>query len=276
MFYGEKFSYNQISCEEYGMIMYNFTKGEDGNFSFTSPLKVSEYGVNNSFGRYYLGATQNDPMSITITFGVGCDRLDDRKFLTRDEINSISTWLTGESGYKKLTIDQPDMCEYYYNCYVEKLELLGDSDYPYAFTCTFKCDSSFAYLNNQTHSKDFLTSNAASISNYGELDVICQSSFFGYYKPIVEIEFQSTSRDVEIINETDDPERVFKFSNVPLSVNKITIDNNLCIISNDADLNIYPYFNFNFIRLKRGNNVLRIKGDCKIALSCDYPVNIGA
>lgn len=276
MFKGELFSFNEKRCDEFELTLYHINKVESNNFTLASPQKIQEHRLNRSHLGYYLGSTQNEPMIIEMTFGVDNERLDAGNYLKRDEINRILTWLTGDKGYKKLIIIDEDLSDYYYKCFVEKIEIIGNDDTPYGFNCVFKCDSPFAYLNTQIYTKQFETSGASLLNKYGTIEILSQSSHINEYKPIIEIEFTDLSRDVEIINTSINEDEAFIFKDVPMSVEKITIDNQLGLIRNNADLNIYPYFNFKFLKLKRGKNILKIKGNCKITLICDYPVNIGA
>ena len=95
----------------------------------------------------------------------------------------------------------------------------------------------------------------------------------GYYYPEIEIEMP-TGGDFSIINDTDGG-RISGFSSVPESVTKIHVDNDHCLITNNQDLNIYPYFNMKFFRLKRGYNNLRVTGNGVLRLICEFPVNPG-
>jgi len=55
----------------------------------------------------------------------------------------------------------------------------------------------------------------------------------------------------------------------------VSLDNKNQIITNNMDLNLYPYFNMRFLRLCRGDNYLNITGDATVKFICEFPTNIG-
>lgn len=91
--------------------------------------------------------------------------------------------------------------------------------------------------------------------------------------PQLEIEL-SSGGNFSIINQSDN-NRTFSFKSVPSSVKKINVDNDRCIITNDQDLNIYPYFNFRFLKLIKGENRLKVSGKGILRIICEFPVNVG-
>ena len=74
---------------------------------------------------------------------------------------------------------------------------------------------------------------------------------------------------------TDD-NREFKFTNLPTPNSLVVdIDNHNQMITNNANLNIYPNFNNKFMRLLRGDNTLKISGKAQVKFICEFPVNVG-
>ena len=91
--------------------------------------------------------------------------------------------------------------------------------------------------------------------------------------PILEIKMNGGG-SISITNETDKG-RTFRLTNVPAAASDILVNNDTCVITNNADLNLYPYFNFKFFRLVRGYNTLSITGNCTLTIRCEFPINAG-
>ena len=78
------------------------------------------------------------------------------------------------------------------------------------------------------------------------------------------------------IQNLSDNNRTFQFKGLP-GGNPLTIyvDNKNQVITNNMDLNLYPYFNMKFMRLVKGDNMLKMTGNADVKFICEFPVNIG-
>lgn len=78
------------------------------------------------------------------------------------------------------------------------------------------------------------------------------------------------------IQSLSDNNRTFQFKELP-GGNSLTIyvDNKNQVITDSMDLNLYPYFNMKFMRLVKGDNLLKITGNAEVKFICEFPVNIG-
>lgn len=78
------------------------------------------------------------------------------------------------------------------------------------------------------------------------------------------------------IQNLSDNNRTFQFKELP-GGNSLTIyvDNKNQVITDSMDLNLYPYFNMKFMRLVKGDNLLKITGNAEVKFICEFPVNIG-
>ena len=265
-FYGSEFIFDGKSCKEYGLTLYNFGSASQGDVSFPSVGKVFEDRILSRYSSLFYGISQNDSLEYTLVFGANTDSLDRNEHLDRTEISAIASWLTGHGEQKWLQIVQEDMDAFRFKCIISDLKLLTYGSLPWAFSCTVYCDSPFAYTFPEVYSYH--------VNETAEIIFLNKSTYNGYYKPKIKIS-NISDRSFSIVNLTDG-ERSFSFSNLPSSVSSITIDNESMIISDDnGDLNLYPYFNYNFLRLKRGDNQLRLIGTADVEFICEFPVNIG-
>lgn len=265
-FYGCEFLFDGKSCKEYGLTLYNFGSVSQGDTSFPSAGRVYEDRTLSRYSSLFYGISQNDALEYTLVFGANPDSLDANEHLDRTEISAISAWLTGHNEQKWLEIVQPDMEAFRFKCIISELKLLHYGNMPWAFSCKVYCDSPFGYT--------FPESYKYRVEGSKEIVLFNRSTYNGYYKPIIRL--TNISEDsFSIVNMTDG-ERAFSFSGLPSPATEITIDNEAMIITDDSGgLNLYPYFNYNFFRLKRGNNLLQIIGTADVEFICEFPVNIG-
>ena len=264
-FYGCSFRFGKNTLEDFGLLIYNFgSSSQDDSSEFTAQGEMV-YDVVQSRDRINLYGKENkDTLRLNLVFGVNPDRIDTNKWLTRDEIARVANWLTGNGYWDWLSINQEDMVDYRYRVVLDKLELLHNGLYPYAFAAEFAADSSYAY----TYPMNFTWVAGDNIFNN-------RSTNTGYYRPGMTIYFPSGGESFSIINKSDG-NREFKFTDLPSSVSEIKVDNeNQIIVDVENDLNLYEYFNHNFFRAVKGKNDIVITGNAIVKVRCEFPVNIG-
>lgn len=264
-FWGSEFIFDDIPCCEYGLMVYSFNSASQQDVDFKSG-NVIEDRISGRYDALTYGLVQNESLEYVLVFGANMESVDKGAYLDRYEVEAISTWLTGHQTRKWLTIMQDDMRAFRYKCTISDLKLITYADYPWAFSCRVSCDSPFAY----TYPEEF------NYSVNGESRIIFhnRSSYNGFYYPQMNIKIRSGSA-FSVRNITDGG-KVLKFDNLPQNENlHIQIDNKNKVITNNYDLNLYPYFNKKFLRLARGDNELEVEGDAEFSLVCEFPVSIG-
>ena len=265
-FWGCSFSFNGIPCEDFDLMVYNLDGASQSSGKFATGVSISEETVSRRWKPFFYGTQFKNKLSFTLVFGINLKRIENRRYLNRHELEEIATWLTGHNEYLWLEIHQEDLEHIRYKCIVTALEIVDTEMMPVALRATFTCDSPYAYMYPQTF--EFPINGETDISFFNE------SSHNGYYMPIVEYEFQG-SQSLQIVNHTDKDD-VCSLKNLPLAIQKVTIDNDHCIITtDDGSLNPYPYFNFHFLRLVRGINELTVTGNGVLRIICEFPINVG-
>jgi len=265
-FYGCDFTFDGISASSKGLMLYNFggTGQDDVDLSVG---EIAEDRINRRYDSLLYGLVQNEPLEFTLVFGADPDDIDDGVFLTREKVNEIAKWLTGHQTWKVLTIDQEDMEDYHYRCMITGLRLLTDGSYPWAFSCRVTCDSPFAYKAASVTTQTLTgTAKNFTIENTSVLN--------GYYYPVITMT-GNTGTSLAIINSSDSG-RSCSLTGMPTGSQDITIDCRNCVITSSAGYNLYPYFSRNFLRLVPGTNNLTATGTGTLAITCEFPVNIGA
>lgn len=265
-FWGAEFVYRGRSCREFGLEMYEFGRSSSANYKFTSTGKQIEDSTARRYSVFHYGAAVNEPHSFTLMFGPTMDRIDRHQAFDRFEVEKIAAWLTGWQDYGWLHIIQPDMEEFRYKCVVSDLQVVYQGQEPWCFEASIYCDSPFGYTLEET--KEWVINGTYEINYYN------RSTYNGYYKPVIEVDFASGAHSLIIINGSDN-DRMTQLT--PLAGGlSVRIDNqNEIITDKTSGTNLYPYFNFNYLRLKRGDNALSVTVNGTFRITSSFPVNIG-
>lgn len=264
-FWGCTFIFDDVPCTEHGLMIYSFGSEGQEDVTFKSG-SVIEDKLPSRYDSLMYGIMQNDSLEYRLVFGANMESLDREISIDRYEVEAIASWLTGHNTRKWLTIVQDDMESFRYRCIITDLKLITYGDLPWAFSCKVVCDSPFAY----TLPEEYIYR----INGYGKISFYNRSSYNGYYYPRLEITVNSG--DSIFIENISDGNRVTKFEGLPIGEPLIIyIDNRNQVITDNQNINIYPYFNMKFLRLTRGMNILKVSGDCNIKFICEFPVNIG-
>lgn len=264
-FWGKSFVFNGFPCEDFDLMLYDVGGESQGEGAFASTVSIVEEVVGNRWKPWFYGVKYENKLQMDIVFGVNENRLDKEKYLDRYEIDEIASWLTGHDKYMWFEIDQDDMEHVRYRCMVTDLSIVSYGNIPWAMKATLVCDSPYAYLYPQTFTY--------SINGTKKIEFLNEGSHNGYYMPILDITLNG-EQSISITNETDGG-RTFELNNVPAAATDIRVNGDTCVITNNANLNLYPYCNFKFLRLVRGYNTLSITGKCTLKILCEFPVNAG-
>ena len=268
MFYGCEMTFDGRSCTEYGLMMYDFKDAAQTDVDFTSSGKLITEHVPGQYETMLYGTDQETPLKFTLVLCANEESVNKGEFLDRFDISDIASWLTGHQTYKWLSIDQPDMRIFRYKCLITELRLLTHGNLPWAFACTVTCDSPYAYMTPITYAAQATTSGYQLIVNN-------RSTHNGYYYPNIVIDATGSNRDISIINQSD-KNREFRLTGIPSISKNVVVDNlHQIIVDKSSGLNLYPYFNYKFLRMVRGSNTFILKGDFTLTIKCEFPVNIG-
>lgn len=263
-FYGASFTFDGISSEEYGLMLYDFNNVSQGNSEYASGVSVQEDRLPLRYRSLYYGSYLKDVLEFTLVFGADEYSALRQEDIDRQEMDVIGSWLTGKDGYRWLSIDQPDLFGIRYRCIITDLKTIEFSGFKWAFQCTVHCDSPFGYTFPYEYNSDVKDSSSILIRS--------MSSYHGYFYPKVELTL-SAGGTFSISNDQDS-QYIFELKDYPSS-DKIVIDGEHGIITAENTANPYKYFNFNFPRLVRGDNVLHLTGNGSIKIICEFPVNVG-
>jgi len=261
-FYGSSFSFDGTSCEEYGLMMYDFNNTSQGDSKYAS-MKIEEDRIHGRTRSLFYGAYYDKPLEFTLVFGADEDSALNNEPIDRQEMEVIGSWLIGHEEYKWLTIDQPDMETLRYRCIITDLETIEVAMCKWAFKCTVHCDSPYAYTLPEVF--EFVVDGSADVTLYS------RSTANTWYYPRVSIKTDG-SNDVSIYNKDFAKPFVMSFNGA--KVDEIEVVGDTGVITGSFD-NMYKYWNFVFPTLKRGDNHLTLTGSGTYTFTCEFPVNVG-
>lgn len=262
-FFGRTFVFNGISCEAFDLMLYDIDDGGDSENEFASVVTIEDETVGARWRPYFYGVRHEGKLEFELTFGVKPQRIDAGRYLDRYEMSEVATWLTGHKNYLYLDIEQEDLRFVRYKAMITGLTVVAYGQIPWALHATVTCDSPYAYMYPEEYTL---------ASGGGTLKIFNRSSLNDYYMPILTI--GQSGGDFAITNVSDD-DRVFQFTGLPAGTGLITVNNENCLIECANGLNLYPYFNNRFLRLKRGMNELSVSGNGTLKIICEFPINTG-
>lgn len=263
-FFGQAFMFDSTPCEMFDLMMYD-VGDQDEDIQVGGGMEIEDEVIGDHWRPYFYGVKTGDKLEFDIVFGVNERRIRLGKFLDRWELEHVASWLTGHTAYKMLFIDQPDARTFGYRCMITDLKVTQYGAVPWALKAHVTCDSSYAYLEPVTYSFQ--------VNGSKEVEVYNESSLNQLYHPVITI--TKTGGSAFSIKNAQDNNRGPELTDIPASVTTITMDCEHCILRSDQDLNLYSGFNFEFLGLAKGLNVLTLTGTGRMAITCEYPVNIG-
>ena len=265
-FWGDYFIYDGIPCTEFGLRLYEINNTSSGDGSFSVPSEISEDRISNKYKSIFYGVTQNEPLTFNMVFGADKDFIEKNTFFDAWDRESISSWLSPVDGYKWLEIEQDDLENVRYKCIIKDLKMIEIGNLPIAFSCTVKCDSPFAYHYPVTYTYSCTGNTTILFRNL--------SSYRGFYYPKLKIKLNGNNT-IKIINHSNN-DITFALEDMPQENSlEIDIDNENGVITNNMDLNLYQYFNFEFFKLVYGDNQLEVIGNCQLEIECEFPISVG-
>jgi phage-related protein len=244
-FYAQSFSYDDESSEFYNLRIANLGSGDFSN-SGNGTVSFLEDFIFRKPKPYFYGVHYDSKL----TFPMSIFSEDE---ITALDASYIQNWLFGQLTYKRLSIIQGDMDNFYFNCILTDPTIVRVGNVIRGFECIVVCDSQFVYNYPKTLTYDYVSSpSGSSIIFYNN------SHYKGYLYPQMTFTTSSIGSSIYITN-ADDDDRIFSFTN--LAPNEtITIDNNLGIITSSTGLRRLSKFNKKFLRFVPGLNHLTLTG----------------
>ena len=222
---------------------------------------------------------------------------DDHPYIDEDEQRNIIRWLDNRNGFQELVFyndDDPVSAGCVYRCIFNIISSIYHAGYCVGFNLKATFDSPYCYKRaaDTIVDSDGTTEVERTIDNNSDMEE--------YIYPTVRFEtsgdiagdpsgdYSTGDYSISIINQTDDPARVFKFVNVIPNPDinnptfSTTVDNELKIITgNGVGANALENFGgthklgMKWLRLRRGRNTLKIRINGKVTISFFEYIKMG-
>lgn len=261
MFNCYEFTFDGVSSEMYGLMVYDIGGRGQEDVSFANKASITESRTRGRVRPIWLDVDYGEePLSFSLVFGA-------EKPLDRFDMESISFWLTGHKEYKWLSIGQPDLEHVQYRCLITELTPISVGWLPVAFRAVVRCDCPYAY--GYPFVREYTISGETSVLFRNE------SSVHEYLKPTLSFTPASGVTALSVVNR-EDRNRELSLTGLPAGA-KVSMDNeNGILMEENAGGNLYDGFNMNFFRLVPGDNHLTIVGNGTLTISGRFLHNVGA
>ena len=259
------FSFDGKSSKDFGVKIVHIDESGWMNDSIGAAFEavLSEHPLRQKQRVY--GVDMSECMEFSITIG-------SLKPLDRFEVRKIAAWLFARRKPCRLYIHQSDMAGVYYECFLTNPEQVSRGNLPYAFNCTVKCTSPFAWKDTSISGIKVEDSKTFTIINNG-------ADADGYVAPIIKMSIQPETQTVKIENSANAGscfELDFSEDVIASDGEVITVDNDNQIISSSAGINRLECFNKKWFKIKHGANNITITGKGTYDFSYSIPYIIGA
>lgn len=251
----ERFIFDDIPCEKYGLMICNFgSVSENGTIS-TIEVTKSSIPIQN---KWFITGNVSYKEALSFKFQVA---KVDFSIIDSYEQSAITRWLMRKDGYKRLQFIQNDFENIYFNVIVDSIKILTCGSLTYGLEISCIADSPFGY--------DHVSSIDTVLMANEPITYLDLSDEIGYIYPDLTITILQ-SGNLSIHNSIEN--RYFKVNNCMANeIIKINGDT-LTMTSNINSHSIYNDFNFEFFRI--ANNLSTRKNVITSNLKCRFQMSL--
>jgi hypothetical protein len=262
-FNAKNFIYNNIPSQTYGLFLGEIDGSGYTKSSASNQISIIQQKIFRNPVPYLYGVEQSEVLEFDVSIMSEAE-------IPSTKYSEISSWLFGKQNYGILRIMQNDMKGVYYKCFFTEPETIRVGNMIQGFTATIVCDSPWAWREPKTHTYYIATSPGSTGNFVTELYNYSANDYYTFPTSVI-IQIGSGGGDIDIIN-IDDNSRASTITGLS-PWETITMNSQLQLISTDVDRTepIINNFNLKWLRLVKGNNRIRIRGDVK-RLVIVYPV----
>ncbi|CZR95564.1 hypothetical protein CDFC105_70053 [Clostridioides difficile] len=258
MFISEKFILNKRTSDSMGVILITESNNDifnDYGFMYSETIeKVKSYNDNPTFFK-----GEKDTSEIVLKICLVDVNYVPRKWSDYD-IEEICAWIKTDDFVEFISEDNVELIYYVKATKIAKKFTDNLEGY---LEVTFQPFTNFAYKSDV---KTII------IKENIERKIIInnKSNVQDDYMPIIELINLGDESTINIIKNTSTKEQ-FEIAGIEKN-EKVTIDNLYCTVINSKNENRFEKCNRNWLRLKAGENELKIVGNCKLTIKSKYPI----
>lgn len=258
-FYANTFIFDGVSCDHYGLELYNLDSASQSAGAVGGPVSISETRTASRCDGFYYGDITNEPLTFNLVFGIEED------WLSRFDIEIVAGWLIRRGPYRWLHVCQDDMVDVKYRCKITELTPVEAFGLPRAYNARVVCDCPYAYKIALPVIVESSGTATYQYHNGSNVD-------YPYY-PLLTISVPEGTTDISIENDVFG--KPFTLSGLSGSAQEITVDCKNLILTSSINEDLYPKCNLEFPAFYRGDNNLTISGACTITIPREWYVNVG-
>lgn len=277
--YGDGFTYAGIDSNDFNVILCSFDNADDMTGNFALKREIISEGFNGRLKNTHYGTKYSAPLEFNITI-VKNPCKNNRDYFLYDEIQDINSWLTAYNYPQKLIIYSDYLHDVYFNALFTDIEYNKVGDNIVALTFTVVCDSPYAWEDfNRIFDCSSSTSETHQITFYNNSNEKLKL----FYPNLEIISYSPTVQSVSITNKsTDDEDNKVVFQGLKAS-EIITMDGELLQFTSSDNTQKYKnditnklgYFNFEWLYLIPGKNILEVEGNCRLKIYGSYARKVG-
>lgn len=280
MFNAKYFTYDGVFSGIYGLVLADFDDSSVIETAAFSPVLYANKPV--SLPRFYHGGITYESVP-QHQFSIICE------YAMSDVIRrDVLSWLVGRREFKPLKIHQPDLEAYEYRCVFTDVQIIYVNGHCHGFRVTANFDS--PYQHGAPSSTGELTINGKqTIQLINDSDIVDDYTYptitFRASSPVntdaAAVEWARSQKgvgvsnyDICVINQTDNDSRRFVFAGL-MPNEEIKVDNEIKHISSSISGEKLTNFNKNWLRLRRGENILTVDMVGTVEIVCPTYVALG-
>lgn len=242
---------------------FNFDDSCDMGMSNT----ISEQFLGSASVPRFLGTSYDSKLTGKFTVMLNACDTDGRYVFTLEECRDFLKRFTGVNGYQKLTLKHDDSWDnYYYNIHINNVSYEKNGKFVVGIGMEFECDSQFAWEEVIITKEIETVGESITIENESD-------SLYEYTYPITTISDTDDVTNYKLKNTSDD-NRESIISSIS-SGHTIIMDSGLSTIKDSSGSLMSDKFNFKFLRLIPGNNVIEVSHPSSIQFKMLIPRKVG-
>lgn len=253
------FEYNGVRGSYMGIGIVSIdNSGQERPFAVTR--KIIEQQVRSD---YYFNRVDLEPLTFKLTFCL----LDDTTIITNDKRRELIRWLFPNTYKPFISDDFPSITFW---CIPTNAPSLWDTGFFQGyFSIEFRCNAGTAWSNTSNYNRTFINNSVGTTIQYFN-----PQNIWDVWYPKIYFKLLNDSTSFQIINLSDGG-NIFNISGLDKN-EEIYIDFKLRQIKTSKGTGIYRLSNCNknWLRFVRGNNFLKIIGDCTLTIMFSAPIAV--